>query len=201
MSSTGPVTGWIGELKAGDPAAAQGLWEAYFRRLVGLARQRLQGAPRQVADEEDVALSAFASFCKGAERGRYPDLRDRHDLWHLLVVITARKAANQLRYHHRQKRGGAVQGKGGPASEVAGEEVVLDQLVGREPTPEFAAQVAEEHQRRLDALGDPELRSIALWKMEGDTTNEIAAKLRRAPRTVERKLELIRSLWARELPP
>jgi DNA-directed RNA polymerase specialized sigma24 family protein len=194
MSSTGSVTGWIGKVKAGDPAAAQRLWEAYFRRLVGLARQRLRGAPRQVADEEDVALSAFASFCQRAERGQYPDLLDRHDLWHLLVVITARKAANQLRYHHRQKRGG-------PASEVAAEEVVLDQIVGREPTPEFAAQVAEEYQRRLDALGDPELRSIALWKMEGDTTNEIAAKLRRAPRTVERKLELIRSLWARELPP
>jgi hypothetical protein len=51
----------------------------------------------------------------------------------------------------------------------------IDQVAGREPTPEFAALVAEECRRLLEGLGSPELRSIALWKMEGDTTEEIAA--------------------------
>jgi hypothetical protein len=41
MPSRGSVTGWIDRLKAGDPAAAQPLWECYFRRLVRLARRRL----------------------------------------------------------------------------------------------------------------------------------------------------------------
>jgi hypothetical protein len=41
----------------------------------------------------------------------------------------------------------------------------LEQIAGRESTPEFAAQVAEQCQRLLGSLSD-ELRSIALRKME-----------------------------------
>jgi hypothetical protein len=59
VSSPGSVTYWIHQLKAGDQAAIQKLWEGYFHRLVGLARKRLAGAPRAAADENDVALSAF----------------------------------------------------------------------------------------------------------------------------------------------
>jgi DNA-directed RNA polymerase specialized sigma24 family protein len=195
------VTHWIGELKAGNPAAAQRLWEDYFRRLVGLARGKLQGLPRRVAaDEEDVALSAFDSFCRGAARGRFPQLTDRDDLWRLLMTITARKALHLVRDEGRLKRGGgAVLGESalrGPADEAALNGI--DQVMGREPTPEFAALVAEEYRRLLDRLDDPELRAVAVWKMEGDTTEQIAARLKRAPRTVERKLELIRLLWSGE---
>src|SRR5215471_8456034 len=92
MSSAGSVTTWIEQLCAGDRAGAQRLWERYFPRLVGLARKKLQGLPRRSADEEDVALSAFDSFCRGAERGCFPRLENRDNLWALLVVITARKA-------------------------------------------------------------------------------------------------------------
>jgi DNA-directed RNA polymerase specialized sigma24 family protein len=202
MSSAGSVTHWIDRLKAGDAAAAQKLWERYFQRLVGLARKMLRGAPRRAADEEDVALSVFASLCQGAERGRFPQLCDRDDLWHLLLVITARKALNQIKHERRHKRGGALPNQGAlPAADSEAEGPALEQLISPEPTPAFAAQVAEQCQRLLGLLGEAELRSIALWKMEGDTTEEIAARLGRAPRTVERKLRLIRSLWAQELPP
>src|SRR4051794_24633865 len=74
MSSTGSVTHWLDHLQAGDPTAAEKLWDSYFQRLVALARARLQGVPRSAADEEDVALSAFDSFCRGAQRGRFPQL-------------------------------------------------------------------------------------------------------------------------------
>ena len=92
MSSSGSVSHWINLLKSGDAAAIQRLWEAYFPRLVGMARKKLREAPRRAADEEDVALSAFDSFCDGVARGRFPQLTDRDDLWHILVTITARKA-------------------------------------------------------------------------------------------------------------
>src|SRR5262245_52761589 len=86
----GSITGWLGRVAAGDRPAAERLWQRYFHRLVGLARARLRDAPRRAADEEDVALSAFDSFCRGAERGRFPDLADRDGLWALLMTITAR---------------------------------------------------------------------------------------------------------------
>ncbi len=202
MSSAGSVTHWISQIKTGDQAAAQPLWERYFQRLVGLARKKLQGTARRAADEEDAALSAFDSFCRGAERGRFPQLQDRDDLWHLLVVITARKAFDQIQHERRQKRG---------AGDVLDEAAVarppdastlscgLEQVVGTQPTPDFAAQVAEECRRLLAHLGDEELNAIALWKMEGFTTEEIAHKLSCAVRTVERKLRRIRSIWQSQM--
>src|SRR5262249_49912506 len=81
MSSPGSITCWINELKLGKRAAAQPLWEDYFQQLVARARRKLAGLPRRAADEEDVALSAFASFCRAAEKGRFPQVHDRHDLW------------------------------------------------------------------------------------------------------------------------
>jgi ECF sigma factor len=94
----GSVTRWIGDLKSGGDSAAQRLWERYFERLVRLARNKLQTTrrPRTVEDEEDAALSAFDSFCRGVDRGRFPRLADRDDLWRLLVVLTMRKALDQI---------------------------------------------------------------------------------------------------------
>ncbi len=195
MASSLSVTHWIGQLRAGDQVAAQHLWEGYFRRLVGLARGKLQTLPCRAADEEDVALSAFASFCRGVECGRFPQLADRNDLWRLLVTITARKALQLARHERTQKRGGGAVRDEAALDGSAPEGAAIDQLLGTEPPPAFAAQVAEESQRLLDGLGDSELRRIAVWKMEGNTIEEIAAKLRRAPRTVERKLDLIRRRW------
>jgi hypothetical protein len=160
MSSEGSVSRWLAGLKAGDPDAAQRLWERYFRRLVGLARLKLHDAPRRAANEEDVALSAFATFCQGVEQGRFPQLDDRDNLWRVLVLLTARKAWRLRRSEGQQKRGGGLAANG------VGE-LDLDALIGPEPTPEFAAQVAEESRQLLGRLGDAELESVALWKMEG----------------------------------
>ena len=98
-------------------------------------------------------------------------MSDRNCLWTLLVAITAHKAVDLLRREHRRKRGGTPPGAGGPNAV----ETDVAQVVGREPTPEFAAQVAEECRRLLGRLGDGGLQSVALWRMEGYTIEEIAA--------------------------
>jgi hypothetical protein len=60
----GSVSHWIQRLSAGEKELpAQQLWERYFGRLVSLARASLGTLPIRFADEEDVALSAFDSFC------------------------------------------------------------------------------------------------------------------------------------------
>jgi DNA-directed RNA polymerase specialized sigma24 family protein len=197
----GSVTHWISALKAGDGEAAQRLWERYFGELVHLARARLGALPRREADEEDAALSAFHSFCQGAARGRFPRLDDRDNLWRLLVTITARKALDQAERLHRKKRGsGRVRGEsdlaeGDPEASGTG----LERVVGREPTPAFAAMVTDECRRLLATLGDETLRQIALLRMESYNDSEIAARLGCGVRTVGRKLELIRKIWVREV--
>src|SRR5262245_50483519 len=108
MSSEGSVTRWLDQLKAGDRGAVQALWTAYYHRLVALARSRLRNVPRRAADEEDVALCAFDSFCHRAELGQFSRLDDRDDLWQLLFVLTVRKAVDLARHEGRRSRGGRV---------------------------------------------------------------------------------------------
>src|SRR5947209_5575012 len=132
MGPEGSVSRWLQQLQEGDAAAVQPLWEGYFPPLVEMARKKLRDAPRR-GTEEDVALSAFDSFCRNAVDGRFPQLADRDDLWRLLVLLTARKAARFLRDERRQKRGG-----GTVLHALAPEEGLgLNEILSREPTPEF----------------------------------------------------------------
>lgn len=199
MVTDDSVSVWIKELKAGEEAAAAKLWEHFYSRLVAIARRKLGAVPRRVADEEDVVLSAMESFFRRAREGRFPRLHDRNDLWELLVTITERKAFNQARDLKRQKRGGGlVRGESAfltPAGLSAG--AGIGQVVGAEPTPEFAAAVTEGLSRLLGLL-DHDVRQIALFKLEGYTNEEIAALLDCSVPTVERRLRLIRAAWREE---
>lgn len=199
MAEGDSVTQWITDLREGNESAAQQLWDRYFRHLAALAKKRLQNIPRLPSDGEDVALSAMHSLWKGVNAGRFIEVSDRDSLWKLLVAITIRKTHHVVRDEFRQKRGGG---------KVVGESVLLNPsdretgarglelILDDEPTPEFAVQVEEEMQRLFDVLPDEELRQIATWKMHGMTSQEIADRIGKALATVERRLKLIRSIWA-----
>ena len=194
------VSLWIQRLQNGDDRAPEIIWQKYFEKLVRLARRRLGELPKRAVDEEDVALSAMNSLFCGAQDGRFPKLDDRDDLWKILVTITARKAIKQQRRHLADKRGGGkVHGESifGRRSDNPDDLVGIDQVLGREPTPELADQVSESCQRLIELLNDETLEQIAFHKLEGYTNDEIAEKLDCATRTVERKLERIRDKWAR----
>ena len=199
MGSDDSVSHWIEGLKAGEEEAAAKVWGHFYSRLVALACRTLGNLPRRAADEEDAVLSAFATFFRRAREGQFPRLQDRGDLWQVLVTITERKALNQVRDEKRQKRGsGAVRGDSAflaPASLADG--AGIDQVVGREPTPEFAAAVTEELYRLLELLRD-DVRQIAVLKLEGHTNEQIATIVDRSVPTVERRLRLIRDAWTEE---
>jgi DNA-directed RNA polymerase specialized sigma24 family protein len=190
MSRGGSITRLIDRIKHGDQDAGQRIWDAYFLKLVTLARSRLRSAARRAADEEDVALSAFDSFFRRASRGQFPRLDDRDDLWQLLFVLTVRKAIGLARHEGRLSRGA---GRVRTIADLEG--VELDHVLGDEPTPELAAQAVDECRRLLAALGDEALRSVALWKMEGYSHAEIAQRLGCIDKTVERKVRRIRQIW------
>ena len=196
-----PVTCWLRQLEAGDEDAARLLWQRYYRELVELARARFGTTPRRVADEEDVALSVLRCLYEGAARGQFAELVNRGELWQLLAAITGRKVIDQQRRLNQQKRGGGrvrgdsvVHGNDDDRSSVG-----FDQFGGEAATPEVLAIAAEEFQRLMLLLDDDRLRQIAQCKLEGYTNEEIGQRLGLACRSIERKLQRIRQIWATEL--
>jgi DNA-directed RNA polymerase specialized sigma24 family protein len=196
MSSPGSVTVWLGRLKAGggrDEAVTR-LWERYFTALVTRARDHLRGRPA-AAGGEDVALSAFDAFVRAVAAGRFPRLDSRSDLWQVLLVLTARKAANAVRDEGRRKRGG---GRVVALSAAAGDSGGGPEPAGSEPDPAEVVALADGLERLLAALDKEELRQVAVWAMAGHTNAEIAARLGRSVATAERKRRRVRDLWAEQ---
>jgi DNA-directed RNA polymerase specialized sigma24 family protein len=185
---------WISRLEAGEDAAAERLWNVYFEQLVQLARGRLNAKYQRAQDAEDVALSAFNSFCRGVEQKKFPLLADTQGLWRLLVSITIHKVLHVVRDQDRIKRGGKFRELAGFDNSTDSINA-LNQIVSREPSPDFAAEVAEQYDAMLGTLQDPDLVEIATMKLEGYTNAEIAERRNRSERTIERKLHLIRKLW------
>jgi DNA-directed RNA polymerase specialized sigma24 family protein len=198
MSSLGSVSRCIADLKTGDQAAAGELCNRYFEELVRLARKKLRGATRRLADEEDVVVDVLDSLYRGAQCGRFPLLTDRDDLWRLLTVLTARKAANQVKREAARKRGGGkVRGESGfDRADGAGSELSIQAVAGKVPCPATLAELKEGFHAILAALEDETLQKIAIWNMEGYTNQEIAARIGRSLSSVDRKLKLIRDKWA-----
>ena len=196
------VTAWIESAGKGDDLAAYHLWEHCFPKLLRYAQKKLPDRLRRAMDEEDVALSALKSFFSANQRGAFPDLASRDDLWKLLVCIAARKAQARVRHETRKKRGGGfVQGEsifitgsqsGDPSPGIAGiESTALN--------PELLAQFSDEFETLMNALSDDTQRTIAILRIEGYAVAEISERVACAVRTVERKLNLIRRTWTEVL--
>lgn len=182
---------------AGREEAARDLWHRYFERLVTMASRKMPN--QRVVDKEDVASAAFNSFVKrAANRKGFRKLDNRADVWQLLTVIVARKIVDNIEHEHRKKRGGGT---------VVGEEVLVRRkdaarardgmalVVGTDPTPDMVAEVADEVEHLLGLLSDDELKNVAEWKAAGYSNSEIAERMDRSERTVERYLSTIRNRW------
>jgi DNA-directed RNA polymerase specialized sigma24 family protein len=116
-------------------------------------------------------------------------LEDRSDLWRLLATITVRKACHYLRDEARRNGQRAT----GTATQLLGRE--LDNICESRPSPDVAVQMADDVDWLLRCLQDSDLQAIAIWKLEGYTNHEIAAKMQCSRRTVERRVGLIRRTW------
>lgn len=196
------VTEWLAGLKAGDIAVASRLWQRYVDQLARLARRKIGSTPRRLGDEEDAANQVFHALLHGIEHQRFPELKDRQDLWQILIMLTERQAIAMRRREFAAKRGGdklvgesALQWK--KCNEMGG----IEQVIGSEPSPEFAALCAENLAQRLAMLlHDPHLVQIARDKLAGYSNAEIAERLQISVRTVERNLSRIRQLWSTDDP-
>ncbi len=68
-----------------------------------------------------------------------------------------------------------------------------------DPDPEMVSTAREECQRLLGSLKAPDLQMVVLLKVEGYTNDQVAESLGCTRRSVQRKLKLIRDLWAEEI--
>ena len=196
MSQGEHISHWIDLVKTGDSAAANLLWHQYYERLVRAVRGRLQGGDRAVSDEEDIALSVFESFYDAAEKGRFPDLSDRDDLWRLLLRMAARKVVDKRRHDRRQRRGGDARVH---SIDQAGDDSEIIAVIGEEPSPEMALMMREAVEQLFSHLGVGPLSEIAGAKLEGYSNAEIARRLGCSERTIERRLHLIREKCQQEM--
>jgi RNA polymerase sigma factor (sigma-70 family) len=176
MCEDAPVSKWIGAVQQGEnPDAEQGLWEVYFARIQSLAKRKLGDHQ----DGEDIALSAMKSFFHRARDGQFPDLKDRTELWPLLVQTAIWKIHNLRRHRFAAKRD-------------VRRAISFEWLQENQPTLEVAEQVVEAGNALLESLTDDKLRIVAKLKMDGFTNSEIAERIGRVEKTVEWRLRQIR---------
>lgn len=192
-SESQSVTYWFDQLRAGNEQAAAELWTHYFEQLSRFARSRLK--QRRVSDEEDLASEVLHALCQAADAGRLPSIQSRDDLWRILLSWLRNRIVDQFRADQTAKRGGGnVRGHSGLAandSRTGG----FDRIPGPQPSPATVAEMRECADNLLKQLPDELLKKLALARLAGKTVAEIADEFDIAPRTVERKLAIIRRVW------
>lgn len=187
------VTRWIDQLSDGNAQAAEQLWQHISARVREFARQKLDPYTRRRYDENDAANSAFYSLCRGLADGSI-SAENRDALWGLLAVITSRKISAQQRLLKRQKRGGG--GLRGDSGFAELGDAGINEIEGGQRTPDVLAEISESCAQLLNALPDEMMKRIVLLKFEGAKNGEVARELNCTRRTIERKLERIRRIWA-----
>ena len=187
----GSVTLLLGQLKHGLPEVLAEIWRRFFPRMSGLARRTLNGLPKCRSDADDVAQSAFISFWQAVEARNEMEFADRDDFWRLLGVMTVRKARRKVRHEMAQKRGGARTRTESELGRTDDESAFrLDQAMADVSPPEFDLCCEE----MLLALDD-EHRPVAVLRLQGHSSTEIAEIVGCSPRSVQRALADIRDCW------
>lgn len=166
----------------GDRAARE-IFRSFAVRLVGLARLRLDARLRGKEDPEDVVQSVFRTFFRRHSEGQFR-FDDWDDLWTVLALITSRKCINRVAHFRAQRRDFR--------KELDAEEDASGwQALAREPTPEEAVLLEEAVTHLLGQLGERE-RAIVVLALDGYSVAEIAERLGRTNRTVQRVLKCVR---------
>ena len=167
-------------LTAGEEAAAAEAFDRYVDRLAALAQSRLSARLAQRIDADDVVQSAFRSFFRGAQEGRFVHGRGG-DLWRLLSAIAINKVRMQARRHGAGRRDSSKEA-------AVGEDAAGAFGPSREPDPAEAAALLDELETLYRDL--PRDRGTMLeMRLAGSTVEEIADAVGCSERTVRRFLK------------
>lgn len=174
-------------LRDGEDSAAREVFSRYARRLVGLARSRLDERLAGKVDPEDVVQSAYKSFFVRQRAGEL-EVGNWQGLWGLLTLITIRKVADRAAYYQAGKRDLARELPPPSGSDQA---PAWQLAIAHEPGPEEAAVLAETVEELMREL-DGDERPVLELSLQGFSAAEISEQLGRAERSVRRLRERIR---------
>jgi RNA polymerase sigma-70 factor (ECF subfamily) len=166
--------------RQGQEDAATQLYLRYAERLRALAVAQASPDLAARVDPEDIVQSVFRTFFRRAAQGQY-DVPEGEELWKLLLVIGLNKI-RAVGAHHRAAKRDVRQTAGGDAYEMA----VLRQADSSDETAlTILRLVLEDVLRQLP----PSQQQIIGLRIEGHEVAEIARRVGRAKRSVERVLQ------------
>jgi DNA-directed RNA polymerase specialized sigma24 family protein len=191
------VTSLIGLFKQGKSSAFGALVGRFFGYPVDLARRRLGRETPIPQDGEDIAQMVFLElYCAVRQcRPMGDQLSDRTSLRIALATLTRQRIKREWRDHTRQRRDAR---KTKLAADLAGRgdsaplEKILDPAASHGQRG-IDAQDTVEH--LLTLLPSARHRSLAHHLLSGHSIPEIARKMRRSVRTVERCRAEIQAIW------
>lgn len=196
MEMNSSVSDWITQLRNGHNSACDKLWPYYLQRLTAMISQKLEYSRTEVSDEEDVLIDTCEVCFRKIKEGVYPNVSSRHDLWRLLTKIATRKSIDQI----RRSRKGVDRLRTDATQTIHSDNNSyeinhIDSFPGAEPTPEFAAMVADESRYRLSLL-PKKMVGVVKLRMQGFTLREISEKTDKSLPTVQRYLSFVREAWS-----
>lgn len=176
-------------IRAGaDQDAALDLYLRYARRLLQLTRQKTPSDLATRLDPEDIVQSVFRTFFRRASAGQY-DVPEGEELWKLLLVITLNKVKRKGAYHRADKRD--VQ-----RTQPHQQAELNAKIDGDEA---LAYQFLQMSVDEVIAHLPPASQMIVRLRIEGYEMAEIAHRVTRSKRTVERVLQSFRARMLEEL--
>lgn len=187
MSDNDSFDDLMTRLHAGEQTAAREIFDRFARRLIGLARSRLDERLRQKVDPEDMMQSAFKSFFRVHAGGKL-DLANWDSLWAILTVITLRKCGHRVEYFRAACRDVGREVTPRPSGD---ESTASFQAIARDPTPSDAALLTETVEQVLRDL-EPREQEVVTLSLQGYSVPEISERVGRTERTVHRVLKRLR---------
>jgi len=163
----------------GHQSAADDLYHRYAGRLRRLAWiKSLRGGGRRL-DASDIVQSVFRRFFNAAQRGDY-EVPEGEDLWNLLLVITLNKIRSEEEFRRCAKRDVRR-----TVSVEPGAEGMADKTARDDTAAAFLRACIGEALERLP----PDYAAVVQARMEGYEIGEIAERLGRSKRMIERILQ------------
>src|SRR3954451_226120 len=91
-------TGLVRDVRAGDPQAAEKLFNRYMGRMRALVASRLRGPMASRLSPDDIVQSVFRTFFEGVAERAY-SAPEGSELWGLLCVLALNKVRERVAYH------------------------------------------------------------------------------------------------------